>query len=335
MRGSARIQPGIESLSDTVLKLMRKGVSVMQNIQLLKWCKELAVKPTWNLLWGFPGEPPEEYERMARLVPLLNHLPPPEGSGTIRLDRFSPNFDDASRLGFEQVSPLPPYRYVYPVPGEALANLAYYFTFRYRDHRDVKGYVAALSKQLRNWRRHWPAYDLFSVDTNESLLVWDLRSGNRPLLTVLRGVDRTLYQACDSACDSRRLCESQRTGQASLPLDAIEQRLERLVDKGLMIRDGSRYLALAIALGEYSPPAEAVDRFYELVEARGSRVLGGWVVSADAPDSRARRMVRRSHAKSRRRRPAGAQPARSLTASHFSIKGLAEVLVEGMSGANR
>src|SRR2546422_6943648 len=38
-----RIQPGIESFSDPVLTLMRKGVSWLQNVQLLKWCKQFGV----------------------------------------------------------------------------------------------------------------------------------------------------------------------------------------------------------------------------------------------------------------------------------------------------
>ena len=36
--GVVAIQPGIESLSDEVLRIMRKGVSALQNIQLLKGC---------------------------------------------------------------------------------------------------------------------------------------------------------------------------------------------------------------------------------------------------------------------------------------------------------
>ena len=39
--GVTTIQPGIESFSDRVLKLMKKGVTGLQNIQLLKWCKEI------------------------------------------------------------------------------------------------------------------------------------------------------------------------------------------------------------------------------------------------------------------------------------------------------
>src|SRR5512144_1002972 len=86
--GITEIQPGIESFSDAVLKLMRKGVSALQNIQLLKWCKEFGVQPRWNVLWGFPGEAGEEYERMAAMIPLLAHLPPPVSASGLRLDRF-------------------------------------------------------------------------------------------------------------------------------------------------------------------------------------------------------------------------------------------------------
>jgi ribosomal peptide maturation radical SAM protein 1 len=327
--GIRTIQPGIESFSDPVLRLMRKGVSALQNIQLLKWCKELTVEPTWNLLWGFPGEPPEEYERMARLVPLLSHLPPPVSHGLIRLDRFSPNFDQAERLGFADVRPLPPYRYVYPLPDEALANLACFFTFRYREDRDVGGYVAGLVKRLRAWCRHAQGEDLFSVDSGECLLVWDLRRASRAPLTVLRGADRILYQCCDGACDLRELGQAlERSAQGSWPAAAIAQRLEPLVERGLLIRDATRYLALAIPLGEYSPPARAVQRFYDRVRAMGRSIPGGWAVPLDGAPGAVRRDGSRSSSR-RSRRPA--RPRR-LTASQFSIDDRGELLIRRTVG---
>src|SRR4030095_5227998 len=88
--GITAIQPGIESLSDIVLQIMRKGVSALQNIRLLKWCRQLGISPHWNLIWGFPDEPPAEYQRMAELVPLITHLTPPVGSSKIQIHRFSP-----------------------------------------------------------------------------------------------------------------------------------------------------------------------------------------------------------------------------------------------------
>ena len=57
LAGVHRIQPGIESLSNNVLKLMRKGTTGIRNIQLLKWCKQYKIAVDWNILYGFPGKP--------------------------------------------------------------------------------------------------------------------------------------------------------------------------------------------------------------------------------------------------------------------------------------
>jgi len=327
--GIRAIQPGIESLSDPVLKLMRKGVSALQNVQFLKWCKELGIAPDWNILWGFPGEPPEEYARMAGLVPLLSHLRPPVQFGTIRVDRFSPNFFDAERLGFTDLSPLPAYGLVYPLPDAALQNLAYYFSFAYREPRDVGSYVTTLKKRLRAWRRTRPGVELFSVDTGDSLLVWDLRPVARAPLTRLSGPDRILYQACDSASDLRQLGERLAAdGGSALPAEEIERRLECLAERRLLVRDGPRYLALAVPMGEYSPPASAVERFYGVVRRLGRKVPGGWVV----PSGTVRASRRRSRGpRDRARRPARAGTARRLAPSQFSVDEQGNVTIRRIS----
>src|SRR5262245_15054827 len=38
--GVRNIQPGVESLDDSVLRIMRKGITAIENVQLLKWCSE-------------------------------------------------------------------------------------------------------------------------------------------------------------------------------------------------------------------------------------------------------------------------------------------------------
>ena len=54
--GVTHIQPGIESLSSNVLRLMRKGVRAVQNVNLLRWSQYYGIRVSWNLIWGFPGE---------------------------------------------------------------------------------------------------------------------------------------------------------------------------------------------------------------------------------------------------------------------------------------
>jgi len=86
------IQPGIESLSTDILRIMRKGTTAIQNIQILKWCKEFCVEAQWNLLYGFPGENPADYKKTVDIISWISHLKPPANIAVIRLDRFSPNF---------------------------------------------------------------------------------------------------------------------------------------------------------------------------------------------------------------------------------------------------
>ncbi|MCP5053929.1 MAG: RiPP maturation radical SAM protein 1, partial [bacterium] len=75
--GVKLFQPGIESLDTEILTYMNKGNTLLQNVQLLKWAREYGVLPTWNLLYGFPGENAEAYHRMTRLIPSIVHLCPP------------------------------------------------------------------------------------------------------------------------------------------------------------------------------------------------------------------------------------------------------------------
>jgi ribosomal peptide maturation radical SAM protein 1 len=283
--GITSIQPGIESLSSKVLEMMRKGVKKLQNIQLLKWCKELGVKPYWNMLWGFPGEDPQEYTSMTNLVPCLVHLQPPCSASSIRLDRFSPNFDDPESFGFTNVQPYPSYSYIYPLSSETVFNLAYYFTFEYNVAQNVESYSKALLEQIRIWREAYAESDLFSVDKEEYLLIWDLRQGFDKHLRVLTDFQKELYVACDQICTTRQLknlvdsCFAQQISE----LD-IEKILDNFVNDGLMVKDDNSYLSLAIPLGNYSPGAKILKKFQSIIEELGDVCEDKVVVTLNSGD---------------------------------------------------
>jgi hypothetical protein len=95
------IQPGIESLATSTLRLMKKGTSAFRNLALLKFCAMYDIAPAWNLLIGFPGEGAPVYEKYINDLPLLVHLSPPSDVYPVRFDRFSPYFMKADvRIGF-------------------------------------------------------------------------------------------------------------------------------------------------------------------------------------------------------------------------------------------
>lgn len=272
--GVTTIQPGIESFSDAVLKQMKKGVSGLQNIQLLKWCKEIGVEPLWNFLLGFPGESPDEYARMAELTSRVCHLPGPTGVTAIRLDRFSPNFNDASTFGFTRVRPLPFYEFLYDLPEEARRNLAYYFSYEYRKPQDVARYAEPLVKGVQAWRTAWKNAELLSVDIDDRLILFDTRPRARGHVSVMTGADRAIYLACDGIADATQL--HQANGNTAARLDAM-------VARGLMLREGSKFLSLAVPLGDYRPAGASAALLHALIARVGARTREGIRIALDDP----------------------------------------------------
>jgi len=205
--GVTWIQPGIESLSDRTLELMGKGVTAMQNIQLLRWCSELGVKPSWNILYGFPGEDPADFDRMAQLAPDLCHLTAPSVVLQFRMDRFSPYFNDAAQYGLTNVRPYWSYPFAYPGLSEKdLADIAYFFEFDYADGRDPRREAQPLVEAAAAWHAAQKRGARLVVFGNPSDggCVYDARNG-QPESVTLAPADWRLLEATDSAIGIGRL----------------------------------------------------------------------------------------------------------------------------------
>lgn len=272
--GITRIQPGIESLSSAALKLMRKGTTGLQNVQLIKWCKELNIAPYWNILWGFPGEDPAEYEKMARWVPLLTHLPPPGSTAQLRLDRYSPNFDQAAALGFKNIKPRSSYGHLYPTLAEdSLHKIAYYFSFDYQDGRDPRGYVRPLEDAVRGWREQHASNELLSLETPDGLLIWDQRGSGEPRIWLLKDRAREVFESCDQIQGLRGIAARlEASGDAEQEAD-IARLTKAMTREGLLIEDLGFYLALPVRFGNYALPESVLSRIAAALDRMGSGEL--------------------------------------------------------------
>lgn len=181
--GVKRIQPGIESIITSTLKLMRKGVTAFHNVRLLKSCLFHEVHPAWSILVGFPGEDAQTFEIYKKILPNLFHLQPPMGVVAVRYDRFSPYHSNPSEFGLD-LAPADYYKYCYPYEQDIINDMAYYFqninidATYYGPLFDGLGEVSLLVKQ---WQAAWdegvarPRLDL----RRDALggLVTDTRSG--------------------------------------------------------------------------------------------------------------------------------------------------------------
>jgi ribosomal peptide maturation radical SAM protein 1 len=248
--GVTDIQPGIESLSTEVLKLMHKGVSLFNNLQILKWAKGFGMDVNWNILYGFPGEPPAAYARMADLIPNLTHLQPPSGMAKVNLLRFSPLFEQASALGLK-VRPMPIYSYIYPFEETILMKLARVFAYEYGTPQPVEVYTRDLIAAVKAWRKAYVHSNLTMSDDGETLRICDQRPLAVKEYSQFTGIQRQLYLACDAAQSMIHLqaLVEDRTGILP-PTQEIERELQPMLEQKLMLREGQRYLSLAL------PPQE-------------------------------------------------------------------------------
>jgi ribosomal peptide maturation radical SAM protein 1 len=221
--GVTRIQPGIESLSTHVLKLMRKGTSFIQNVECLKNCRAYDVAPIWSHLYGFPGELLEDYERVAEAIPSLHHLQPPGSLNPAIVQRFAPFFDSPELLGIANIRPNPAYAAIYPFDEATVRDLAYYF----RDDRpftpELIGFIrGALSSAIGEWRAsHMRGASFDWIKVGESSVVTDTRGPDAKAwwldafeTAVLRAFDRPLAAASALAGVRRRFVGD--TGKADI-----------------------------------------------------------------------------------------------------------------------
>jgi ribosomal peptide maturation radical SAM protein 1 len=254
--GVYMIQPGIESLSTPVLRLMDKGVTALQNIRLLKWAAEYDISVTWNLLYGFPGERPEHYTAMAELIPSVSHLAGP-AAARILLERFSPYFVDAERYGIEITGPVWFYEHLYAAPREVLMDLAYEFEYGVGDLGDC-AYVKPVQDALdRYWGKTVRAPKTLQYQRGPGFVrVADRRKGLPVQDVTLRGVSAFIFLACDAGATVPAILQG--AAQAGFALGEIELRafLKRLVAIRLMYEEDGLYLSLPVAT---RPVADLAD----------------------------------------------------------------------------
>jgi len=248
--GITMIQPGIESFSTDVLGLMKKGVTGAQNVQLLKWSEEIGILPAWNVLAGFPGEPPSEYDRMADLIPLLAHLEPPTGCAQIRLDRFSPLFNKAAEAGITRVRPTLAYYYVFPLGRRELARLAYFFDFDYEDGRKPGTYIRRVQDEISKWRNarfqedasRRPRLDA-TVHKDGTVHVSDSRECAVTREHWLAGLSSQVLLACDTAHPRSALDRQFAPGYGAAE---VGETLARLVDAKLVAPIDNVFVSLPV-----------------------------------------------------------------------------------------
>jgi ribosomal peptide maturation radical SAM protein 1 len=243
------ITPGFESLNTETLKLMDKGVTAFHNLQVMKYCTLYDVHPGWNILVGSPGEPEETYEKYFRDLPLLVHLPAPQGLFSIHFNRYSPYFTNPERWGLD-LAPLDYYALVYPFPHESILNIAYDWT----DQNLQADYLKALThwidpvqEKIRAWQRKWdeesdaPQPMLYMDPRGEETWIYDSRFDDVREYPITQAQRQFLIYLND-----QRMIPSLAADLESVEGLDVERDLAFFEERGLLFREGDKVMSLVL-----------------------------------------------------------------------------------------
>lgn len=257
--GARWLQPGIESLSEDMLRLLSKGASAMTNLQLLKWARLNGIWLLWHILHGAPGEQDAWHAEVAGWLPLIAHFQPPGMPAMNRIDflRFSPYAEEPERFGLD-LSPAWAYAHTAPQSPDLLAHQAYSFTNRAAGAAppDKQPGCTALNDAIRAWYdgfTHYPdgavptmrpdAPTLQAAPCGDGWTVTDTRPCRVRDVHHLGPLAVAVLGACDSAKRRPALVRGL-AGQAT-PTD-VERTVDALHDARLLFESKGQLLSLVL-----------------------------------------------------------------------------------------
>ena len=268
--GVTQVQPGIESFSSRVLRLMGKGATALQQVAFLKWARTYGITPTYGIIVGTPGETADDLSQICRVIERIPHLPPPVDVHPLALHRFSPYFDDPSAFGIRHVRPFAVQRVIYRCSDDLLRRLCYELNFCVPDQEteEIRNARAEVVDALSQWKvRHAQGTALW-VRSAANLRIIARFDAAGPSVEVIG--DPTDVFVLDSCAEVTSVAGLLR--RSDRPEHAVRASLEQLAERGLvLLADGCALSLPAVAGADAHADATAsVDR--QPPEQAGHRV---------------------------------------------------------------
>ena len=181
----------------------------------------------------------------------LWHLSPPYSVGAVRMDRFSPYYNDAASFGLGNVRPMEMYRLLYPLPDDRLRNLAYFFDYDHLDGSTPGAFLGDTERRVQQWRQAGNCTLTATRSDSPELVITDTRPNAVHHRIGMNGVQREVYELCDHRRHIQGILRS--LGERYV-LDAhfeawLREFLDQMVEWKLMVNEGDEYLSLAIQDG--------------------------------------------------------------------------------------
>jgi hypothetical protein len=254
--GVILLNAGIESLNDNFLDCMRKGATMLQNIQIIKWSQQYGINILYNIMHGFPFEKDQWFNELSSLIPFIVHLQPPRGIFKLRFDRFSDYQLNPAKYGLN-LRALEIYSSIYPYDQPTLNNLAYFFEDK-KEYRIRKYPILhyLFGKPKRNFNKvHKMINDWIQSFYSEApfRLTYEMNENNisihdsRPISYlndfVLDKLEGEIFLFSDEV---KSIEEINAVFGSKYKIADIESAVRSLIDKKIVLKAKDKLLALAV-----------------------------------------------------------------------------------------
>ncbi|MEW6520955.1 MAG: RiPP maturation radical SAM C-methyltransferase [Thermodesulfobacteriota bacterium] len=243
--GLTSVQVGIEALSNSLLAKMVKGVTVLDNLAIMKDALANGVVLDGNLIVEFPGSTDEEVrETLANLDFAFPFHP--LTTAAFFLGHGSPVDEEPKKYGIRARTMH--HHAARLFPGEIGAKLVLLIKDFRGDRAGQRQRWAPVVSKVKKWRqyhrqRNNPARLLLCYrDGGDFLIIRQELPDGRVLHHRLRGISRQIYLACEAINDLPALAGM----FPAFTSRQIENFLADLAAKRLVFREQDRFLALAV-----------------------------------------------------------------------------------------
>ena len=244
--GLFSIQPGVESFSTHILKLMKKHTTGVRNLELIKWSTYYGINNLYNILLRFPGETAEDYRAQCDVISKIHHFQAPWAIAKARADRGSPMYTDPESQSISRLVPSPCYDYLYPKDRFDLNRVSYYFEHKMGNTLE-DGEYDQIFEAVGVWQHRWKQCPRPYLRYRKGWATIRIEDGRNcsPRVTKYADDYATLYEYCADARSRKDIAA--RFEDASW----VEGALEEFVEQNLMIHLDNRYLSLALPENPY------------------------------------------------------------------------------------
>jgi ribosomal peptide maturation radical SAM protein 1 len=247
--GMQELQIGIEALSFSLLKKLRKGTRAIQNLEIMRNCEALGIVNNSNLIMQFPGS--DETDVAETLHALKFALPyRPLQPVNFWLGLGSPVWQNPEAYGIKAIFNHPDWNRLFP------RRITQSIKFIIQGYRGDIGFQKRIwqpvKKKIQLWQK---SYDTLQQGSRKSpilnyrdgrdfLVITQRRYQADSIIHRLVGTSRLMYLFCME----HKQIEQIRSRFPEFAEDKIVAFLKMMVDKKVMFEENDQYLSLAVPL---------------------------------------------------------------------------------------